>query len=312
MLSRTASNLFWLARSVERMDYVARLLDVAQRMSVLATPNSLNEWHSSIIAAGCEAPFFKLHPRTDEVAVVDYLARDPRNPSSIVSCLNQARNNARAVRAALTMDVWESINAAYLEARSLDEGSFSRDNLGTFLDWVKRQALLFNGAYTNTLLRTDSYYFLRLGTFLERADNTARILDVKYHILLPSFEKVGGSLDYYQWAAILRSVSARRSYHVLYKGRVVPWQVAEMLILRPEMPRSLRACYEQVLENLDILAQRYGGRAGEPHRLAGEMHARLRYGRIEDIFQRGLHEFLTDTIDRTVVIGEEIHKFYLG
>ena len=312
MLSRTASNLFWLSRSVERMDYVARLLDVAQRMSVLANPNSLNEWHSAIIAAGCEAPFFEVHERSDEAAVLHYLTRDPRNPSSIMSCLVQARNNARAVRAALTIDVWEAINGAYLESRDFDEDTFSSDNFSTFVDWVKRQALLFNGAYSNTLLRTDSFNFLRLGTFLERADNTARILDVKYHILLPSFEQVGGSLDYYQWAAILRSVSARRSYHVLYKGRVVPWQVVEMLILRPEMPRSLRACYEQVLENLDILAQRHGGRAGEAHRLAGEMHARLRYSRIDDIFQRGLHEFLTDTIDRTVVIGEEIQKFYLG
>lgn len=312
MLSRSANNLFWLARYVERMDYVARLLDVAQRMSVLTTGSSADEWRSAIIAAGCAPGFDKLHPYSREEAVVHYLSRETTNPSSILSCLFLARNNARAVRSGLTIDVWEAINGAYLEARQFDEQTFTRDNFPAFIEWVKRQALLFNGAYSNTMLRTDSFYFLRLGTFLERADNTARILDVKYHILLPSFEKVGGSLDYYQWAAILRSVSARRSYHVLYKGRVVPWQVAEMLILRPEMPRSLRACYQQVMENLDILASRYEGRAGAPHRRTGEMLARLRYSSIEDIFQIGLHEFLTETIDNTVIIGEEIETFYLS
>ena len=312
MLSRSASNLFWLARYVERMDYLARLLDVAQRMSVLTTSSSVEEWRSAIIAAGCEESYFALHDTAQEAAVVHYLTRDASNSSSIMSCLMQARNNARAVRSALSIDVWEAINGAYLDARQFTEATYASDNFPVFVDWVKRQALLFNGAYTNTMLRTDSFYFLRLGTFLERADNTARILDVKYHILLPSFEKVGGSIDYYQWAAILRSVSARRSYHVLYKGRVVPWQVAEMLILRPEMPRSLRACYEQVMQNLDILAGRYEGRSGAPHRITGETLARLRYSSIEDIFQTGLHEFLTETIERTLVIGADIDSFYLS
>jgi uncharacterized alpha-E superfamily protein len=312
MLSRSASNLFWLARYVERMDYLARLLDVAQRMSVLTTSSSVEEWRSAIIAAGSEETYFALHDTAQEAAVVHYLTRDASNLSSIMSCLMQARNNARAVRSALSIDVWEAINGAYLDARQFTEATYASDNFPVFVDWVKRQALLFNGAYTNTMLRTDSFYFLRLGTFLERADNTARILDVKYHILLPSFEKVGGSIDYYQWAAILRSVSARRSYHVLYKGRVVPWQVAEMLILRPEMPRSLRACYEQVMQNLDILASRYGGRSGAPHRITGETLARLRYSSIEDIFQTGLHEFLTETIERTLVIGADIDSFYLS
>ncbi len=312
MLSRSASNLFWLARYVERMDYVARLLDGAQRMSVLSTGSGADEWRSAIIAAGCEQPFLALHDHVGETEVAHYLTREPANPSSIISCLMQARNNARAVRSALSIDVWEAINGAYLDARQFTEATYAADNFPVFVDWVKRQALLFNGAYSNTMLRTDSFYFLRLGTFLERADNTARILDVKYHILLPSFEKVGGSIDYYQWAAILRAVSARRSYHVLYKGRVVPWQVAEMLILRAEMPRSLRACYEQVMQNLDILGGRYQGRVGAPHRISGETLARLRYSSIEDIFATGLHEFLTETIDSTKVLGQEIDRFYLS
>jgi uncharacterized alpha-E superfamily protein len=310
MLSRSASNLYWLARYVERMDYVARLLDVAQRMSVLSTSSTVNEWNSAIIASGCENAYAAMGGTADEASVIHFLTREPGNPSSMMNCLFQARNNARAVRAAITIDVWEAINGAYLEARQFTEATYARDNFPVFVDWVKRQALLFNGAYSNTLLRTDSYDFLRLGTFMERADNTARILDVKYHILLPSYEKVGGALDYYQWAAILRAVSARRSYHVLYKGRVVPWQVAEMLILRPEMPRSLRACYEQVMINLDLLANRYG-HSGAPHRNCGEILARLRYSSIEDIFKTGLHEFLTETIDRTGLIGGAIDELYL-
>ena len=311
MLSRSASNLYWLARYVERMDYAARLLDVAQRMSVLSTSSTVNEWRSAIIAAGCEDAYQAMGGTADQESVVHFMTREPSNPSSMMNCLFQARNNARAVRAQITSDVWEAINGAYLEARQFTEATYAQDNFPVFVDWVKRQALLFNGAYSNTLLRTDSHDFLRVGTFIERADNTARILDVKYHILLPSYEPVGGALDYYQWSAILRSVSARRSYHVLYKGRVVPWQVAEMLILRPEMPRSLRACYEQVMINLDRLAVHYGNQGGAPHRYTGEMLARLRYSSIDEIFQTGLHEFLTETIERTAVVGAAIDDFYL-
>ena len=311
MLSRSASNLYWLARYVERMDYAARLLDVAQRMSVLSTSSTVNEWRSAIIAAGCEDAYEAMGGTADQESVVHFMTREPSNPSSMMNCLFQARNNARAVRAEITIDVWEAINSAYLEARQFTEATYAQDNFPVFVDWVKRQALLFNGAYSNTLLRTDSHDFLRVGTFIERADNTARILDVKYHILLPSYEPVGGALDYYQWSAILRAVSARRGYHVLYKQRLVPWQVAEMLILRQEMPRSLRACYEQVMINLDRLSGHYGGQAGAPHRYTGEMLARLRYSSIDEIFQTGLHEFLTETIERTAVVGAAIDDFYL-
>ncbi len=175
---------------------------------------------------------------------------------------------------------------------------------------MKERSQLFDGAYNSTMLRNDAFYFTRLGTFIERSDNTARILDVKYYVLLPQDEGVGGALDYYQWQSILQSVSALRSYHWVYQERLQPWLIAELMILRPEMPRSLFSCHDQIARQLDSIGDAYGKR-GECHRLAGETHARLRYGQIQKIFQGGLHEFLTEFIDRSILLGEEITKLYL-
>lgn len=228
-----------------------------------------------------------------------------------MGCLETARRNARAVRTALTADMWDSLNEMWRSARDATRSEVSFEQLPPFLDWVRERSQLFEGAYASTMLRNDAYYFTRLGTFIERADNTARILDVKYHVLLPQDEDVGGALDHYQWQTILRSVSALRSYHWVYHQRLKPWLVAELLILRPEMPRSLLACYEEIIGQLDLLANAYAGNRGECHRIAGEMHARLRYARIRDVFQSGLHEFLTDFIDRSIILGQEINNYYL-
>ena len=309
MLSRTANNLFWLARYMERMDYVARLLEVGQRMAGLSGVGE--DWRSALIAAGCEPGFTKKHEVVSTAAVVDFLFRDPDNPSSIRSCINTARQNARAVRTAITMDMWEAINGTWQESRELFDGGLRPEDLSRATDWVKTRAVLYRGAYGSTMLRSEAYWFARLGSHIERADNTARILDVKYHVLLPDYEAVGGGLDYHHWTAILRAVSALRAYHWVYRDRVKPWNVAELMILRPEMPRSLRACYDEITSNLDLLGATYGGRYGGCHRLAGELHARLRFGRIDNIFQTGLHEFLTDYIDRTLELGDEISAFFL-
>ena len=312
MLSRTADSLFWLARYVERAENVARIVAVAHRMSSVARSlgSGGNEWLSTLIATGCEPGFFAKYSEAVSSDVVDYLVRDPDNPSSIVSCLETARRNARAVRTALTADMWEALNGTWLSAR--ERAAASRDDaVMDFLEWARERSQLFNGAYASTMLRNDAYYFTTLGTFLERADNTARILDVKYYVLLPQDEDVGGALDYYQWQSILRSVSALRSYHWVYPERLQPWLIAELLILRREMPRSLLSCFEQITRHLDLIAEAYGGKRGECHRLAGEMHAKLRFGRIEAIFQTGLHEFLTEFIDRSVLLGSEISRLYL-
>jgi len=314
MLSRTADSLFWLARYMERAENVARIVLVGHRMASMARSlgSAGNEWRSTLIAAGCEPGFLEKYG--GEAAgpdVIRYLVHDSDNSSSILSCLETARRNARAVRTALTADMWDALNDTWLRARALAAEGGTGDRLAGFLDWVKERSQLFSGAYAGTMLRNDAFHFTRLGTFIERADNTARILDVKYHVLLPQGEGVGGALDYSQWQAILRSVSALRAYHWVYHQRLQPWLVAELLILRPEMPRSLRSCYDEITQHLELIASAYGGRRGECHRLAGEMYAQLRYGRIAAIFQIGLHEFLTQFIDRSIVLGGEISRFYL-
>jgi uncharacterized alpha-E superfamily protein len=313
MLSRTADNLFWLARYIERSENLARLLDVGLRMASLSQEagGDASEWRSAIVAAGCEASFAATGRAPTAQAVIDHLTRDPGNPSSILACLEMARRNARTDRTGITTDMWEAVNSAWLEARALREEDFAVENVRRFLEWVKERSLRFGGAALGTMLRNDAYWFTRLGMAIERADSTARILDVKHQALLPRGEGVGGTRDYYQWTSILRSVSAQRAYHWVYRDRLQPRLVADLLILRPEMPRSLVSCCFDLSRHLDLLGDSYGGR-GECHRLAGLMHAELRYGRIDDIFRQGLHEFLTGFIDRNIVLGDEITKQYLG
>src|SRR5499425_829030 len=215
MLSRTADNLYWLARYVERAEYLARILEATQRLTAmpLAYVGESNEWASALSTAGCSAAFFEVHNEATEETVTDFLAFSPANPSSIRNCFEVARSNARAVRTALTVEMWEAINGGWHEIRRFGGAGATRDELAQFLRLVQECSLRYDGSAYRTMLRNDAYWFSRLGVFIERADNTARILDVKYHLLLPAEEHVGGPLDYFQWAAILRSVSALTSYH---------------------------------------------------------------------------------------------------
>ncbi|MBI1188928.1 MAG: hypothetical protein GC206_16605 [Alphaproteobacteria bacterium] len=309
MLARAADSMFWLARYMERMDFVGRLLEAAQMMSGVST--EAEEWRSALIAAGCEEAFFAKHETATLETAALYLGCDKDNPSSILNCLEMARLNARAMRTNLTRDMWTAVNDAWLVARRIDSDAFTPARLDDTIEWVKTVSMRFYGAFVGSMLRSEAYYFTRLGCFLERADNTARILDVKYHVLLPDYARIGDAFDYYQWTSILRSVSAVRAYQWVYRGKVSPWNVAELLILRPEMPRSLRRCYDETVECLERLASEHGGRRGECHRLAGALGAQLRFARIGDIFQSGLHEHLTNMIDRTADLGQDIAAFYM-
>src|SRR5262245_61804312 len=210
MLSRTADNLYWLARYVERAEYLARILEVTQRLTTLplAYVGATNEWESAVATAGCAPAFAALYPEANEETVTDFLCFSTANPSSIRNCFEVARTNARAVRTALTVDMWDAINGAWLELKRFGNGPTSRPEFMRVLLGVPQASLRSHGSANRTMLRTDAYSFSRLGVYMERADNTARILDVKYHMLLPANERVGGPLDYFQWAAILRSVSA--------------------------------------------------------------------------------------------------------
>jgi uncharacterized alpha-E superfamily protein len=242
--------------------------------------------------------------------VMEFLAFSPDNPSSIRNCFEMARTNARSVRTALTIEMWSTINDAWLRLQTYDPARMSREEVSRFLDWVKGVSLMFDGSAYRTMLRNDAYAFSRLGLFTERADNTARILDVKYHVLLPPSESVGGGLDYFQWTAILRAVSALTAYHWVYKESLKPWLVADLLILNVEMPRSLAACYDNLTRYLDQIAHAYG-RQGASQRQARLTQSRLQNMRIDEVFQSGLHDFVTSFITDNNNLGAAVAEQYL-
>lgn len=312
MLARTADNLFWLARYMERADYLARLLQVAGYMNSVRVDGERNsEWESALVAAGADESFFAKHEQAEEATVVDFLAFDADNPSSIVNCIQTARRNARAARAAITTDMWEAVNSASQELVNNVANHVGANQRASFLEAVKSSVGLFHGVTANAMLRLDGFHFIRVGQFLERADNTARLLDVKYHVRLPEVSDVGGVVDYYQWLAILRAVGARRAYRVLFKAQVDPAQVAELLITREEFPRSLAYCYRQITVHLDAIHVQHPQRSAEAKRQAHSVFADLRYARVQQIITAGLHEYLTDLIERTEVLGIEVADGHL-
>ena len=312
MLSRTADNLYWLSRYVERAEYLARILEVTQRLTALplAYVGTTNEWESAVATAGCSHAFAAAYPEANEETVIDFLCFSTANPSSIRCCFENARSNARAVRTALTVEMWDAINGTWLELKRYGNGLSSREEFARFLRWVQESSLRFDGSAYRTMLRNDAYWFSRLGLYTERADNTARILDVKYHLLLPAQERVGGPLDYFQWSAILRSVSALTGYHWVYRESVKPWLIADLLILKDELPRSLASCCGNLVRNLDSIADAYG-RQGPAQRQARALRTRLANSRMEEIFQRGLHEFLDEFIADNNRLGGTIAQQYL-
>lgn len=312
MLSRTAGNLYWMGRYLERADFTARLIEATQRLAAL--PSSYggagNAWESALAATWMTRPYEDRGLALDELQVGEFLTLDPANASSIRSCLEAARANARAVRTALTEEAWEAINTAWLEVSRFGTSLDSRETLGPLLDLVKHAVSAYEGAATRTMLRGDAFWFVNLGSAIERADNSARLLDVKYHLLLPRGETVGGSLDYFQWTTILRTVSAMTAYRWVYRDSVKPWLVADLLILNRQIPRSLASCYDELLRHLDLLAS-ISGKRGPAHRLAAAGHARLTQSNIDRIFAEGLHEFLTRFIVANNKLGEAIAEQYL-
>ncbi len=312
MLSRTADSLYWVSRYVERAEYLARILEATTRLSNL--PSSYGgagtEWESAVKTAGVWELFSARYDTPSQDNVYAFLCFSPENPSSIANCIEVARANARAVRTALTSEMWDALNGAWLELKRYSGKRLSRDDQARFLEFVKSLSLIFDGSAYRTMLRNDAYYFSRLGVYLERADNTARILDVKYHVLLPETERVGGSLDYFQWTTILREVSALTAYHWVYRESIKPWLIADLLILNRQMPRSLASCYENLSRFLDALADMYG-RQGPSQRMARKTMATLANRKVDEIIQHGLHEFITDFIGENNRLGATISEQYL-
>ncbi|MHB8883995.1 MAG: alpha-E domain-containing protein [Methylovirgula sp.] len=317
MLSRTADSLYWFARYMERADFLARIVEATRRLAALPNiyASSGTEWESALEASGAAAGFRKIHSVVSEAEAVDYLTFAPDNPSSIRNCIELARTNARSIRTALTAEMWDAINSTWIELKryeksNIGRGRYDREESTHFLEFVKKASLDYDGSTHRTMLRNDSYWFSRVGLYIERADNTARILDVKYNILLPETESVGGSLDYFQWAAILRAVSALTAYHWVYRESLKPWLIADLLILRPEMPRSLIGCYENIVRFLDEIAQAYGVR-GPAQEHAHKVMTRLQNASTKEIFERGLHEFITAFVEDNTKLGTTICEQYL-
>ena len=309
MLSSTADHLYWMARSMERAENTARMLDVTYRMSLLkqSAAEPFQHWSAMLSISGLQFNYAERHPEVDADKVLHFMALDEENPASIYNSLFNARENARAVRGTLTSEMWEALNHTWLQMRDMHARGIAEDGVSAFFEWVKERSHHSRGVTHGTLLRDDAFRFLRLGTFLERADNTARILDVKYHILLPSLADVGGAGDYYQWSALLRSVSAFESYRKVYRDLITPKRVAELLILRRDMPRSLAACTGEVNR---LVQEIISPRAGELTRRCGLLHADLKFGRIDEIVDLGLHEYLTGFLSRIQAIGGLIDQTY--
>ncbi len=307
MLGKTAGGLFWMFRYLERSENTARLIETGFRIA-LTRPDG-DEWASVLQTAAAWDAYHAEHETVEQSAVIDYLLRGKTNPSSVLNCIASARQNARLVRTALTREVWEAVNETYLAVSKRLSRPVAERNLPEVLAEIRQYSAYVVGALHGSMLRNDCFDFARLGTFLERADNTARILDVKYYVLLPSVGQVGSSLDNVQWETILRSVSGKRAYAWLHQGKVTPMGIADFLIFDPRMPRGLRYSMTKIRSNLAMLENSYTDR--HPcHDTSERLDRMLQARKIEDVFEDGLHEFLTGFLNDIGRLGEEIETDY--
>ncbi len=313
MLSRTADNLYWITRYMERAETMARLLDVGGRMALLPSTGEgfHSEWESLLQASGTAEGFARKYGDPVQRNIESYFFFDLDNPSSIASCITRARENARIVRGALTTQVWDTLNGAFQEIRALERRPRSELDLSSLTDWTMRHSALLRGAIDGTQLRKDGWDFLKLGYYLERADNTARLIDVKYYVLLPGVEFVGSGLDNYQWTTLLRAMSAQRAFHWAYGGEISARKIAHFLILNIQSPRSLRSSVEGMTEHLDRLARGYQ-RSSAAQSKSRALLAELAELEVKDIFDEGLHEFLTRFIGEVAALATLIHDTYLS
>ncbi|KAF3998587.1 alpha-E domain-containing protein [Glaciimonas immobilis] len=352
MLSRTADHLFWMARYTERAENIARMLDVHLQTGMLPQPAEDVEqgWRALLGISELQEAYDKRHKTLTPKNVIDFMVRDPENSSSVSACLTQARENARAVRGALTTEAWEIQNATWLKMQTYLKTNSLEQNPAEFFEWVKHRSHLSRGVTIGTMLKDEAFHFIRLGTFLERADNTARIIDVRFHNAKDKHQKQAQSqtqtlaqmqaqmqdtapdlnldqdpeqtreqaptldakaepqIDFYYWAAILRSVSAFEIYRKVYRDVITPARVADLLILRTDMPRSLAACLEEVVNNLRHVSN---NASADTERFAGKLHAELKFSSIDEILDAGLHDYLTLFFDRIFDLGNRISRDFL-
>lgn len=312
MLGRTANGLYWMFRYIERAENTARLIDAGLRMSLTRSGATEDDWDGVLQSAGVRKAYDTKNETLTSADAIDFLLREKSNGSSVMSCVEAARNNARIVRTALTRETWEATNECWIDLKQMLSRRVKAADLPAVIDAIKRRTGLIRGAFHGTMLRDDMYNFSRIGTFIERADNTARILDVKYYVLLPAISHVGSSLDNKQWESILRSVSAHRSYGWVYEGEYRPANIADFLILNGRMPRSLAYSYDKIVGNLGYLARLYG-ETHNAHETASATLVLLRNRTIDEIMDQGLHEFIEEFIIHNNRLGQEIsdgYRFY--
>jgi uncharacterized alpha-E superfamily protein len=312
MLSRTADHLFWMARYTERAENTARMLDVNVQTSMLPQSEEENAqgWRALLGISELQSAFNRKYQSLEGREVIDFMVRDPDNSSSIVACLTAARENARAVRGTLTTEVWETQNQTWLDLQRRVRGDLLESDPSKFFEWVKYRSHLSRGVTLGTMLHDEAVNFIRLGTFLERADNTARILDVKYHGGAKESSNGEGmsQRDFYYWAAMLRSVSGFEIYRKVYRDVITPARIAELLILRGDMPRSLLACMDEVVQNLHEVRNDV---SADTERFAGRLRAELQFGKIDDILAEGLHDTLTRFLADIYELGNRVSRDFL-
>ena len=319
MLSRTADCLYWMARYTERAENSARMLDVTYQTSLLPQPKEYLEqsWRKLLSVSHLEELFETHYQEMSRENILDFMITDFGNPASIVYCLKNARENARAIRGKITSEVWETQNSTWLKLEKYANEDVHIDPTH-FLEWVKFRSHLFHGVVNGTMLKNESFYFMRIGTYLERADNTARILENKYSTAKqddygrvyssPTSEVDGSFFDFYYWVSLLRSVSAYEIYRLTYSDQITPERIAELLIFNPQMPRSLMSSLNATLL---LVKEIQTSKSKEIERLIGKLKSELEYSKIEEIFEEGLDKFLKRFLERINNIAVEFSNTYL-
>jgi uncharacterized alpha-E superfamily protein len=314
MLGRTANGVFWMGRYLERAENTSRLIEAGFRMALTRDlVTSQEEWRSVVATVGHAKQYELYHSSYTGIQVWNFLLRDRNNPGSVLAMIEGARTAARAVRTALTREVWEAVNESWMVIREALVRPVREASLGQVLSVIRRQAMLVRGAIDGSMLRSENFNFFRIGTFIERGDNTARILDVKYYVLLPSLAWVGSRLDNVQWESVLRSVSGERAYRWLNAGSIDPKGIAEFLLLDQRFPRSLNFCIDNLRSNLASLAHQYGHESSSHEVLRG-VSTRFHGSSIEAIFESGLHQFIQEFIARNRQVSQAIehdYRFYV-
>jgi len=309
MLGKTANGLFWMYRYLERAENTARLIETGQRLALTRLSDPDAEWRPVLQSATQLAPYLAVNETVTRDGAIDWLLRSRDNPTSVLACIGAARQNARMVRTALTGDVWEAVNATYIHAGEVLARKVGERDLPGVLRGLRQRTALVRGMTEGTMMRDEIYDFARLGSFIERADNTARILDVKYYVLLPSAQAVGSSIDNVQWESILRSLSAKGGFRMQYGSRLAPREITHFLLLDKRMPRSLAFCTAKICNNLSYLNR--GNRHPTPSlKLVSEIETRYLSHGIDDVFAFGLHEMITEFLAAFSDLARQIEVDY--